>query len=217
MADSDSRAGVRYANAAIVEWTAGIHASHDAALATAFDSPAAHGMPNIMISPSEGKFLGMLLQLIGATKVVEIGTLAGYSTIWMARALGSGGALWTIEYDEKHAEVAKQNVVAAQLEARVEVVCGAAVDVLPSLVPHGPFDAVFLDADKANYANYGQWAASNVRSGGLLMADNAYLFGNLLGDGPAAAEMRRFHEMTRDQFESVCVPTPDGLVVARRR
>ena len=151
MADDDSRAGASYATPAILDWLAGVHAPHDAALARAFDAPGEHGMPAIQLGASEAKAVALLLRLAGAKKVVEVGTLAGYSALVMARALPEDGHVWTIEFDPKHAAVARANVAAAGLANRVTVLDGAGLDVLPSLEREAPFDAVFVDADKRNY------------------------------------------------------------------
>ena len=217
MADSDSRAGLRYADAEITAYVDRVHAAHDAALARAFDAPAANAMPAIQVSPSEGKFLGLLMRIVGARRVVEVGTLAGYSAIRLARALPSDGKLYSVEFDPRHAAVARANIEAAGLGAQVEIHVGSGVDVLPQLNAFGPFDAVFLDADKQGYPAYAAWAAKNLRQGGLLIADNSYLFGQLLHNQPTSLAMRTFHEQLPVDFDSVCVPTPDGLVVAIRR
>ncbi len=217
MADTDSRSGAGYATAPILSHLRAVHAPHDAALERAFTSPERDGLPAIQVGPAEGKTLHLLLGLLGARKVVEVGTLAGYSAIWMARALPPGGRLWTIEADPRHAEVARGNIAAAGLAERVEVRVGLGAEVLGTLDEEGPFDAVFLDADKKSYDVYGRWAARNVRSAGLLIADNVYLFGRLLEDSDEARAMRRFHEEAARAFDSVTVPTPDGLLVGRRR
>ncbi|HEX7614665.1 MAG TPA: O-methyltransferase [Thermoanaerobaculia bacterium] len=217
MADTDSRAGLSYATREILDWLAKTHAPHDEALARAFDAPAAHGMPAIQLGTSEAKAVALLLKLVGARKVVEVGTLAGYSALVMARALPADGRLWTVEFDPKHARVARENLAAAGLAGKVTVLEGAGVDVLPTLEKEGPFDAVFIDADKRNYDGYGCWAAKNTRPGGLLVGDNAFLFGRLLEDSGEAAAMRRFHEEARDAFDTVCLPTPDGMLLGVRR
>jgi caffeoyl-CoA O-methyltransferase len=215
MADNDSRAGARYTSPDILDYVNRTHVRHDAGLAKAFETPA--GVPAIQVGPSEGRLLGVLVRLVGARRVVEVGTLMGYSAIHMARALQPDGKLWTIEYDHRHAELARANIAAAGLADRVTVVEGAGREVLPTLVGHGPFDAVFIDADKAGYDYYGRWALENLRTGGIVIADNAYLFGELLDDTETARAMRRFHEQIAAASESVCVPTPDGLVVAIKR
>lgn len=217
MADESSRKGTRYADEGIVAWLDALHAPLDAGLQAAFDAPAREGLPAIQVSPSEGRLLGLLLRLAGAGKVVEVGTLAGFSAIHQARALARGGHLWTIEVEPAHAAAARRSFVAAGVAERVTVVEGDAVEVLARLVPHGPFDAVFLDADKERYDVYGRWAAANLRPGGLLLADNAYFFGNLLADTPAAAAVRRLHEEARAAFDTVCIPTPDGLLLGIKR
>ena len=215
MADNSSRAGERYASPPILDYVNRVHASHDAALSQAFSVP--EGSPAIQVGPSEGKLLELLLRLAGARKVVEVGTLVGYSAIHLARALRPGGHLWTIEYEPKHAEVARANLARAGLQDRVSVLVGAGRDILPTLAGNGPFDAVFIDADKVNYDHYGTWAIANLRKGGLVLGDNAYLFGELLEDSDRGRAMRSFHEQVAAACDSVCIPTPDGLVLGIKR
>lgn len=217
MADPDSRKGARYADEAVLDYLAEVHTPHDEALQAAFDAHERHGIPPIQVGPAEGKLLALWLKAIGATKVIEVGTLAGYSAIWMGRALPEGGKLWSIENDPQHAEIARANIALAGLSHKVEVRLGDGVEVLEALAPEGPFCAVFVDADKQRYDRYGRWALAHLRSGGLLLGDNAYLFGQLLADDERGAGMRRFHEEAAAAMDSVCVPTPDGLVVARKR
>lgn len=215
MADDDSRAGSRYATRPILDWCAQTHAPHDAALARAFATP--DDVPAIMVGPSEGRLLALFCQLVGARKVVEVGTLVGYSTIHMARALAPGGHLWSIEFEPRHAAIARDNVAAAGLADRVTVLEGAGVDVLPTLEPHGPFDVVFIDADKVNYDRYGTWALANLRPGGLVLGDNAFLFGELMDDSDRGRAMRAFHELLAKHCDSVNIPTPDGLALGIKR
>lgn len=218
MADNDSRAGARYATEQILQYLDGLHAPHDAGLTAAFDAPGREQMPAIQVGRSEGKFLELFLRIAQAKKVVEVGTLAGYSAIRIARALPTGGKVWTIEFDPRHAAVAKRAIATAGLTDKVEVLTGAGLDVLPTLDRHGPFDAVFIDADKGNYDGYGRWAAKHLRAGGLLLGDNAYYFGELLDAGkPEAAAMRRFHEEATLAFDTVCIPTPDGMLLGVKR
>jgi len=215
MADSSSRSGDRYAYPGLLDYVNHIHAPHDAALARAFEVPA--GIPAIQVAPSDGKLISLLLRLAGAAKVVEVGTLVGYSATIIARSLRPGGHLWSVEYEARHAEIARANLAAAGLADRVTVTVGAGRDVLPTLAPHGPFDAVFIDADKVNYDFYGEWAIANLRQGGLVLGDNAYLFGELLDDSERGRAMRAFHEQVAASCDSVCAPTPDGLVVGIKR
>ncbi|MGB8331305.1 MAG: O-methyltransferase [Polyangiales bacterium] len=216
MADQDSRAGNGYATPQILDYAARTHHPHDEGLERAFRAPARLGMPEIQLGPSEGRLLEILLRLADARNVVEVGTLAGYSALWMARALPAGGRLWTIESESEHAEVAATLIEQAGFADRVTVIRGDAAEELPKLNDFGPFCAVFLDADKGRYDLYGRWATDNLRAGGLLIADNAYLFGRLLDESEDARAMRRFHEETAVNYRSVCVPTPDGLVVGVR-
>ena len=157
------------------------------------------------------------MRLVGAKKVVEVGTLVGYSAIQMARALPADGHLWTIEYEPKHADVARATSRAPGSRIGSRCIVGAGVDVLPTLDGNGPFDAVFIDADKENYDHYGRWAVENLRPGGLVIGDNAYLFGELLEDSDRARAMRAFHEHVARACDSVCVPTPDGMVVGIKK
>lgn len=218
MADADSRTGARYATPEIVHWLDELHASHDAGLEQAFLAPGRHAMPAIQVGISEGKLLNLLLRMIGARKVVEFGTLAGYSAIRMAQALPEDGHLWSLEFDAKHAAVARANLEAAGLARKVTILVGPALDALPALEKEGPFDAAFIDADKGNYDRYGAWAATALRPGGLLLGDNAYYFGNLLEENnEGAAAMRRFHEQAKAAFDTVCIPTPDGLLLGIKK
>ncbi len=213
MADNDSRSGMRYDSDAIRDYVTRTHAGHDTALAQAFAVPA--DMPAIQVGPSEGKLLFLLARMIGAKQIVEVGTLAGYSAIHLARALPPGGMLHTIEFEPSHAKVAQANIDAAGLGSVVTLHVGAGRDVLPTLA--GPFDLVFIDADKINYDFYGTWAIEHVRRGGLVIGDNAYLFGELVDDSDRGRAMRAFHELVAAACDSVCVPTPDGLVIGVKK
>lgn len=217
MADASSRTGKTYFTGELLDWCDSIHAPHDAALEAAFSAPVAAGMPAIQVAPSEGKLLELLLRMVGAKRVVELGTLAGYSALRLARALPDDGKLWTVESEAAHATVAKNVIANAGLSSRVEVCVGKGADVLPTLEQHGPFCAVFIDADKESYDVYGRWAAKHIRRGGLLLGDNSFLFGSLLDESERAKVMRRFHEEAREHFDTVNVPTPDGLLVGVRR
>ncbi len=215
MADNDSRAGVRYTNAAILDYVNRTHAPQDNALSRAFAVP--EGVPAIQVGPSEGRLLTLLCKLGNVKKAVEVGTLVGYSAIHIGRALGHGGHLWSIEFEKRHADLARGNLAAAGLSDRVTVLEGPGVEALPTITQHGPFDAVFIDADKVNYDKYGAWAIANLRRGGLVLGDNAYLFGELLEDSERGRAMRAFHELVAAACDSVCIPTPDGLVLGVKR
>src|SRR5271157_1491513 len=124
----------------------------DAALDAAQKAAAAASLPDIAVAPNQGKLLHMLARMVGAKRILEIGTLGGYSTIWLARALPPGGKLITLEYDPKHADVARANIAGAGLADVVDVITGRALDTLPTL--SGPFDFFFIDADKTSNADY---------------------------------------------------------------
>lgn len=143
----------------------------DAALDAALAASAAAGLPPISVSPAHGKLLWMLARLVSARRILEIGTLGGYSTIWLARGLAPGGRLITLEALEKHAAVARTNIARAGLGAAVEVRVGQALATLP-LVKDGPFDLTFIDADKQNNAEYFTWALKLSRQGSLIVVDN---------------------------------------------
>jgi predicted O-methyltransferase YrrM len=131
---------------------------------------AAGGLPAIDVSPAQGKFLHLLVKIAGARRILEVGTLGGYSTVWMASALPPDGRLVSLEYAPRHAEVARENIARAGLLERVEVRQGAALDLLPAL--EGPFDLVFIDADKPNNPGYLEWALELSRPGTVIVLDN---------------------------------------------
>lgn len=217
MADDSSRAGIRYADPAIVAFCDDAHAGLDPALAQAFSTPDRTGIPAIMVGRSEGKLLGLLVRLSGAKRAVEVGTLAGFSAIHIARNLAAGGHLWTIENETEHAEVARKNFRTAGLETQVSVIVDDGPQGLEGLIDEGPFDLVFLDADKERYDIYTRWALDHLRPGGLILVDNAYFFGLLLEETEEAAAVRRMHTLVAEHFDSVCIPTPDGLVMGIKR
>jgi predicted O-methyltransferase YrrM len=216
MADSSSRAGQSYATPEILGYLARLHAPQDAALDRAFRAADTHGIPAIQVGPHEGSLLGWLARGVGARRIVEVGTLAGYSAIHLGRAVGPGGKVHSLEIDPRHAEIARENLRAAALEDRVEVLLGDAIDSLGRLSTAGPFDVVFVDADKGRYDRYASWAIEHLRPGGLLIGDNVFFFGRLLDDHPDAAAMRRFHELAAQSLDVAILPTPDGLLVGRK-
>jgi predicted O-methyltransferase YrrM len=150
----------------------------DPALEQALADSEAAGLPAIAVAPNQGKMLMLLAQMAGARRILEIGTLGGYSTIWLARALPEGGRLVTLEYAPKHAEVARKNIARAGFADRVEVKVGAALDTLPTL--EGPFDFVFIDADKQGYPDYFRWSLKLSRPGTVIVADNVVREGRVL-------------------------------------
>lgn len=159
-----------------------LFASEDEALAGVEGSMLAAGMPQISVSPTEGKLLHVLVRLCGARSVLEIGTLGAYSAIWMARALPSTGRLVSLEVNPSYAEVARSNLRRAGLQDRVTVRIGRGLDLLPEIEAEGrgPFDVIFIDADKPPYAQYLAWALRLSRPGTLIVADNVVREGEIL-------------------------------------
>jgi len=193
----------------------------DALLRDLREAAAGEGIPPIQIAPEQAAFLQILLRATGARRVVEVGTLAGYSAIAMARALPPGGRLLTIERSEKHADFAARWIARSDVADRVEVRKGAGIDVLRTLASDWA-DAAFLDADKGSYPLYLEECLRIVRRGGLILADNAFAFGQLFHDRPADREapaMKAFNEVIagESRLQSVIVPLGDGCWVAVRR
>jgi len=170
----------------------------DPVLDAALEASAAAGLPTIQVSPTQGKLLHILARSLGARKILEIGTLGGYSTIWMARALPAGGRLITLEYSPKHAEVARANIARAGLASVVDVRVGRALDTLPQIAAEGPFDLIFIDADKVGYPDYFPWAMKLSRPGSVIIADNVVRKGAVIDAGSSDADVqgvRRFYEL----------------------
>jgi predicted O-methyltransferase YrrM len=176
----------------------------DAALDAALAASDAAGLPTIAVTPAQGKLLNLLARLANARRILEVGTFGGYSTIWLARALPPDGRLITLEYAQKHAEVASANVAGAGLADLVDVRVGAALDTLPQLAKEladehaDPFDLVFIDADKPNYADYFAWAVTLTRPGGVIIVDNVVRGGAVVdahSADPNVQGVRRFNEV----------------------
>ncbi|MER5291152.1 O-methyltransferase [Streptomyces pharetrae] len=190
------------------------------------DSEAA-GLPQISVTAPQGKFLRLLAETQGARTILEIGTLGGYSTIWLARALPEDGRLISLEYSPKHAEIATRNVARAGLEKIVEVRVGAALESLPQLADENPppFDLVFIDADKANNAHYVEWALRLTRAGSLIIVDNVVRGGRVAdagSDAPdvqgtrAAVELIATHpRLSGTAIQTVGAKGYDGFALAR--
>ena len=200
------------------DYIAGLFSAEDELLASLREEADRTGLPPISISADEGRLLQVLLTAIGARRVLEVGTLGGYSAICMARALPPGGRVVTVEIDEKHAAFARRYIQRAELGDRIEVRLGRALEVLPALDGER-FDAIFLDADKEPLPTYFDWALRLVRPGGLIIADNA-LWGGRVYDGDESDErtrgVREFNRRmsTDPRVLGIIVPTHDGVAVA---
>ncbi|HYQ78602.1 MAG TPA: O-methyltransferase [Solirubrobacterales bacterium] len=200
--------------------------AEDKGLRGAVEAAEAAGLPSIQVSPPQGKLLAMLVRLVGAKRILEFGTLGGYSAILMARALPAEGRLISLEASPDYAEVARRSIEAAGVGEKVEVRVGPALETLPLLEEEGtgPFDLVFIDADKVNTPNYFAWSLDRTRPGGLIVADNVVRDGSLAEEADAdeaTRAQRRLHEMLAEEprvdattIQTVGVKGYDGFLVA---
>jgi predicted O-methyltransferase YrrM len=181
----------------------------DPVLDAALQAKAAAGLPAIDVAPNQGKLLHLMAQMLGARSILEVGTLGGYSTIWLARALPPGGKIVTLESDPKHAAIARANVARAGLTQVVEVRVGPALETLPSLEGQ-LFDMVFIDADKPNNAAYLAWALRLTRPGSVIIVDNVVREGGIVD---AKSDDPRI-QGTRSMFEAIaCEPRLDATAI----
>jgi predicted O-methyltransferase YrrM len=215
---------------AVDQYISDLFAPSDPALDATLESSRAAGLRPINVSPNQGKFLQLLARAIGARNILEIGTLGGYSTIWLARALPAGGRLITLEAEPKHAEIARANIARAGLAEVVELRLGRAIDALPQIASdvnagrREPFDLTFIDADKPSYTDYFRWALKLSRRGSVIIGDNVVRKGAVID---AACEdaivqgVRRFNEtvaaephVTATVMQTVGSKGYDGFTVA---
>jgi predicted O-methyltransferase YrrM len=199
----------------------------DPILEGALEASAKAGLPQIAVSPNQGKLLQMLAQILNARSILEIGTLGGYSTIWLARGMRPGGRLVTLELDPAHAAVARANFQRAGLGNVIELRVGSALDTLPRVAADGggPFDLIFIDADKANIPAYFEWAVKLSHPGALIIVDNVVRDGNVIDAESSDASVkgvRRFVEMlgARDDMSGTAIQTVgtkgyDGFAIVR--
>jgi predicted O-methyltransferase YrrM len=196
----------------------------DTLLEAALEASEAAGLPAINVAPNQGKLLHLLARSLGARKILEVGTLGGYSTIWLARALPGDGRLISLELDPKHAEVARDNLARAGLAEVAEVRVGPALESLPKLVTEAPFDFVFIDADKANIPEYFGWALQLSRVGSVIVVDNVIRKGAVLdpaSSDPNVQGVRRLNELVKREprvsataLQTVGSKGHDGLLLA---
>ncbi|EHY91029.1 O-methyltransferase [Saccharomonospora azurea] len=212
------------------QWSAVDHyfaqqlAPHDDVLDATQRSAAEAGLPDIAVAANQGKLLHLLARLVDARRILEIGTLGGYSTIWLARALPADGRVVTIEADPSHADVARRNIERAGLADRVDIRVGKALDVLPTLDSNPPVDLAFIDADKANNPHYVRWALDLARPGSVIVVDNVVRGGRVTdadSDDPSVRGTREAIELLRDEprldataLQTVGVKGYDGLAIA---
>jgi predicted O-methyltransferase YrrM len=199
----------------------------DPVLESALESSRAAGLPAISVSPNQGRLLEILVRMLGARSILEIGTLGAYSTIWLAKGMQPGGRLITLESDAAHAAVARANIARAGLQSVVELRLGSALDTLPQISAEGrgPFDLIFIDADKNNIPSYFEWALSLSRPGGIIVVDNVVRDGRVIdsnSDEPDIQGVRRFLEMvganttvSGTAIQTVGVKGYDGFAIVR--
>jgi predicted O-methyltransferase YrrM len=200
--------------------------SGDEALDAALAANQQADLPAIDVTPLQGKFLALLVQICGAKHLLELGTLGGYSTIWLARALPNDGRVVSLEIEPKHAEIARANLARAGVVERVDLRVGAALDTLAQLAAEGaaPFDLIFIDADKATYPEYLQWSLKLSRPGTLIVADNVVRDGKVIDSktsDPNIQGVRRFTELVAQEprlratvLQTVCAKGYDGIALA---
>jgi predicted O-methyltransferase YrrM len=199
----------------------------DPVLESALESSREAGLPAISVSPNQGKLLEILARMLGARSVLEVGTLGAYSTIWLARGMKPGGRLITLESDPAHAAVARTNIARAGLQSVVELRLGSALDTLPQISSEhrGPFDLIFIDADKKNIPSYFEWALRLSRPGSVIIVDNVVRDGRVIdskSDDPDIQGVRRFLEMvganatvSGTAIQTVGLKGYDGFAIVR--
>lgn len=176
-------------------------------------------LPKISLQPDEARFLQLVIKMTGAKKALEIGTLAGYSGTWIARALPADGHLTTLEKSSKHAEVARASFKHARVDSKVKIMEGSALDLLHKVEAQAPFDFIFMDADPESYVTYLEWATQNLQMGGVLAAHNAFAGGNIAKPIDARSSgMAAFHQALRESkaFETMIISVGDGMTLALR-
>lgn len=197
----------------------------DSELAAVKAELEAHKVGFMSISGHEARLLQFLIRAFHIKKIVEVGTLFGYSAIAMTKALPSDGRLWTLEKNTTNFEIAEKFIRKSSVSGKIENLCGGGEELLASLESHGPFDLVFIDANKGGYLTYLDWAERHVRPGGLIIGDNTFLFGALWGEsrdrdvGPNQIRvMSEFNKRLADprRYNSILIPTTEGMTVAQK-
>lgn len=208
------------------EYISNLLAPVDDVLGHAERAMHAAGMPMINVSPVQGKLLQVFAKMCRAKTILELGTLGGYSTMWLARAVPDGGKVVTVEVNPEYAEVARRNFEYAELADKIDIRVGAAMDVLPQLEKEGshPFDMIFIDADKPPYLEYFQWAIKLARPGSIIIADNVIRNGAVLDENSTDDKVQGVHrlnqwlsgntDVTATILQNVGIKEYDGMVVA---
>jgi caffeoyl-CoA O-methyltransferase len=214
------RKGYSQTNSEIEQYVLKLFEPEDIVLQEIRERAQKHNLPDIHLAALDALHLKIITKAIGARKVVEIGTLVGYSGVCIARALPADGKLYTFEYKPEHAKVANETFEKAGLNDKVQIFTGRASDNLKLIESEGPFDLVFIDADKGGYPAYFEWAAEHLRLGGVILGDNTFAFG-MIADQKAATErndvksLREFNRLAAQhkRFSSTILPTGEGLTM----
>lgn len=216
--DSSSNQRLHYLNQ--------LFGAEDAVLSAIRNKAAELNLEGMQVSPHEGRILQSLVQWSGAKKIVEIGLFLGYSTLWMARALPQDGKIISLEKNKEHFDLAQSFLEKSDCSEKIELrLCDAELE-LSKLEPHGPFDFVFIDANKGAYLQYLDWAERHVKPGGFIVGDNTFLFGLVYGEGPKERwsekqieGMQEFNRRLSDpqKYQSCQLPTVEGLTIAQKR
>ena len=208
----------------LARWAESVFRPEDEVLREIRERSRAQGLPAIEVGAFDGRHLEVIARAAGARRAVEIGTLGGYSGVCLLRGMGPEGLLHTFEREPRHAEVARESFERAGVSRQVRLHLGAALEGLRAVEAEGPFDLVFVDADKRGYPDYLAWAESHLRLGGVLLADNAFGFGHVHEPAPAGedpesmASLRRFAERLAGggRFRATMLPTAEGLAMGVR-
>jgi caffeoyl-CoA O-methyltransferase len=211
-------AGVGQSDPRVASYVSSVLGPEDAVLAEIRERSLREGLPEIAVARLDGRHLTAVARAAQARKIVEIGTLAGYSGVCLARALPQGGRLDTFEYDPKHAKVANESFHRAGVDQLVHVHVGRALENLPSIEKHGPFDLVFIDADKIGYPDYLHWSVANLRRGGVILADNVFRAAfpadeNWAPESIDALDLFNRELATGGDFVATFFPTVEGLAM----
>lgn len=203
-----------------------LFANDDNVLKRTIQSIEENNLRPINLGAEEAKLVQILLKLHGSKNVIEVGTLVGYSTIWIARGLPEGGKVYSFERDEKVARIARDNIAKSEVADKIEIIVGDAHEKLKELSSKAPFDAIFIDAEKGGYCKYLDWTEKNIRKGGLILADNVFMFGlaydKNLDAGKYAKEvpvMKEFNKRLADEskYDAIIVSNVEGLAVAIKK
>lgn len=220
MAGSPVDKGFGQGDPALMRWAEEVFRPEDATLREIRERSVKEGLPAIAVGRFDGLHLEVITRALGALKAVEIGTLGGYSGVCLLRGMGPHGVLHTFESSEKHARVAAESFRRAGVASRAHVHVGKALEKLREVEAEAPFDLVFIDADKVSYPDYLDWAAEHLREGGVLLADNAFGFGeiHLPGGDEGRVALRRFNQQLAQGglFRATMIPTAEGLAMGVR-